>query len=60
MAATHIKSYRQVPGARVAALCSPGGRHLDGDFTGVAGNVGDNAPVKLDPASFTAFIGTSI
>ncbi len=55
MAATHIKSYRHVPGARIAALCSPNGRHLDGDFTGVAGNVGDNAPVKLDPGTFTAY-----
>jgi predicted dehydrogenase len=55
MAATHIKALRQVPGARVAALCNPSGRHLDGDFTGVAGNVGDNAPVKLEPGSFKAF-----
>lgn len=55
MAATHIKAWRQVPAARVAALCNPSGRHLDGDFTGVAGNVGDNAPVKLEPGSFTAY-----
>ncbi len=55
MAATHIKALRQVPGVRVAALCNPSGRHLDGDFTGVAGNVGDNAPVKLEPGSFRAF-----
>ncbi|MBI3874677.1 MAG: Gfo/Idh/MocA family oxidoreductase [Verrucomicrobia bacterium] len=55
MAATHIKAYRQVPGARVAALCNPSGRRLDGDFTGVAGNVGDNAPVKLPPNSFQTF-----
>jgi len=55
MAATHIKAYRQVPGARLVALCNPSGRHLDGDFTGVAGNVGDNAPVKLDPGSFKPY-----
>lgn len=48
MAATHIKAYRGVAGARVAGLCNPSGRHLDGDFTGVAGNVGTNEPVKLD------------
>ncbi|HKQ40070.1 MAG TPA: Gfo/Idh/MocA family oxidoreductase [Verrucomicrobiae bacterium] len=48
MAATHIKAYRQVPGARIAGLCNPSGRHLDGDFTGVAGNVGTNEPVILD------------
>lgn len=55
MAATHIKALRQVSGVRVAALCNPSGRHLDGDFTGVAGNVGDNAPVKLEPGSFKAY-----
>ena len=55
MAAMHIKAWRQVTGARVAALCNPSGRHLDGDFTGVAGNVGDNAPVKLEAGSFKAF-----
>src|SRR6185369_6264405 len=48
MAATHIRAYRQVEGARIAALCNPSGRHLDGDFTNVAGNVGATDPVKLD------------
>ena len=48
MAATHIRAYRQVEGARVAAICNPSGRHLDGDFTNVAGNVGATDPVKLD------------
>src|SRR5688572_29229740 len=48
MAATHIKAYRQIEGVKVAALCNPSGRHLDGDFSKVAGNVGDNAPVVLD------------
>ena len=48
MAATHIKAYRQLAGVRVAALCNPSGRHLDGDFSKVTGNVGDNQPVILD------------
>ncbi len=48
MGVTHIKAYRHVPGVRVAALCNPSGRHLDGDFTGVAGNVGTDEPLKLD------------
>lgn len=55
MAATHIKAYRDVLGAEVAALCNPSGRRLDGDFSDVAGNVGDNEPVKLEPGSFKAF-----
>src|SRR5262245_20812126 len=48
MAATHIRACRQVEGARIAGLCNPSGRHLDGDFTNVAGNVGATDPVKLD------------
>jgi predicted dehydrogenase len=48
MAATHIKAYRQIEGVKIAALCNPSGRHLDGDFSKVAGNVGDNAPLVLD------------
>lgn len=54
MAATHIRAYRQVQNARVAALCNPSGRHLDGDFTNVAGNVGATDPVKLDMAGVKA------
>jgi predicted dehydrogenase len=48
MAATHIRAYRQVEGVRVGALCNPSGRHLDGDFSDVTGNVGAADPVKLD------------
>ena len=54
MAASHIRAYRQVPEGRVAALCNPSGRHLDGDFTNVAGNVGATDPVKLDMAGVKA------
>lgn len=48
MAATHIKAYRQLQGVRIAAICNPSGRRLDGDFSNVSGNVGTNEPVKLD------------
>ncbi len=48
MGATHVKAWRHVAGARIAALCNPSGRHLDGDFSGVAGNIGTNEPVRLD------------
>ena len=54
MAATHIKAWRQVEGTRIAALCNPSGRHLDGDFTNVAGNVGNNDPLKLDMTGIKA------
>jgi len=48
MAATHLRAYRQVPGAHIAAICNPSGRNLDGDFSNVTGNVGSNEPFKLD------------
>jgi hypothetical protein len=54
MAATHVRAYRQVEGARVLALCNPSGRHLDGDFTNVTGNVGAVDPVKLDMSGVKA------
>lgn len=55
MAATHLKAYREVPGAQIVALCNPSGNRLDGDFSNVSGNVGDGEPIKLDPNSFKAF-----
>ena len=48
MAATHLRAYRDVAQARVVAICNPSGRHLDGDFSKVAGNVGAKDPVILD------------
>ncbi|EEF58809.1 Gfo/Idh/MocA family protein [Pedosphaera parvula] len=48
MAVTHIKAYRNVGGVRIGALCSPSGKHLDGDFSDVAGNIGSNEPIRLD------------
>lgn len=54
MGATHIKAYRKVPAARLVAVCNPSGRHLDGDFSDVVGNVGDKEPLKLDMRSIRA------
>ena len=53
MTVQHLKAYRGISGARVAALCNPSGRHLDGDFSQVAGNVGDKgtAAPRHDPGS---------
>jgi predicted dehydrogenase len=55
MAATHLKAYREVKDAQIVALCNPSGRHLDGDFSDVAGNVGDNEPIRLEPDSFKGY-----
>lgn len=54
MAATHIRAYQKTPGAVLAAFCSPSGRHLDGDFTNVAGNIATGDPLKVDMTSIRA------
>lgn len=48
MGAMHVKAYRKIPQARIAALCSQSGRNLDGDFSKVAGNLGPQESVRLD------------
>jgi len=48
MAATHLKAYRQITDYRIAAICNPSGRNLDGDFSKVAGNIGSTEALKLD------------
>ena len=55
MTVQHLKAYRGLPDARVAALCNPSGRHLDGDFSQVEGNVGDKEPLRLDMTRVRAF-----
>jgi len=55
MAVTHIRAWRQLASARIAAVCNPSGRHLDGRFEDVAGNVGSNDPVQLDMTATRAF-----
>ena len=55
MAVAHLKAYRQLDKVRIAALCNPSGRHLDGDFSDVIGNVGDGEPVTLDMDGVKAF-----
>ena len=53
MAATHIRAYQKVVDAQIVGLCSPSGRHLDGDFSTVAGNIDTGDPLKLDVSAIT-------
>jgi predicted dehydrogenase len=55
MAATHIKAYRQISGVKVAAICNPSGRRLDGDFSDVTGNIGAADAIKLDMEEIKAY-----
>lgn len=55
MAATHLKAYRQITGGRVTAFCNPSGRHLDGDFSSVAGNLPGQEPLRWDMKDVRAY-----
>jgi predicted dehydrogenase len=55
MAVAHLKAWAKVPGVRIAALCNPSGRNLDGNFAGVAGNVGDGEAFRLDMTGVKTF-----
>jgi len=55
MGATHIKACRQIDGCRIAALCNPSGRNLDGDFSNVTGNIGSDDPLQLDMSRVAAY-----
>jgi predicted dehydrogenase len=55
MGATHLKAYRQIEDCRVAALCNPSGRNLDGNFSQVAGNVGSAGPLIPDMTQVKAY-----
>ena len=48
MGVTHIKAYRKIPGARVAAICDAFKLPADGVLSSVTGNVADPDPVRLD------------
>ena len=55
MGAMHIKALKNVQGARLAAICNPSGRKLDGDLSNVSGNIGTQEPLKLDMSQIAAF-----
>jgi predicted dehydrogenase len=54
MGVTHIKAYRKIPGARLAAICDAYRLPADGDLSSF-GNVGDSEPIKLDMTQVRAF-----
>ena len=55
MGVTHIKSYRQIPGARVAAICDAVRLPVDGDLSNIAGNIGGAGGLKLDMKQVRAY-----
>ncbi len=55
MGVTHMKAYRQIEGARIAAICDAVALPLDGDFSKVSGNVGSKDLFRLDMSQVKAF-----
>lgn len=54
MGATHLKAYRKIPGARIAAICDSVRLPVDGVIAS-DGNVGDGEAVRLDMSSVRAY-----
>lgn len=48
MGQTHIKAYRQVPGAQIVAICDAVRLPADGNLTGVAGNIASTDAIHFD------------
>ncbi len=55
MALAHLRALRHIPDVRVAAICNPSGRNLDGDLSQVSGNIGGTDPVRLDMSQVKAY-----
>ena len=54
MGVTHLKAYRQIPGARIAAICDAVRLPVDGDFSTIGGNIGSADVLKLDMTQIKA------
>lgn len=55
MGATHIKSYLKIPGARLGAICDAVRLPVNGNLSGIAGNIGDGKPLQLDMTQVKAY-----
>jgi predicted dehydrogenase len=55
MGATHIKSWLKIPGARLGAICDAARLPVNGNLSGIAGNIGDSKPLQLDMTQVKAY-----
>jgi predicted dehydrogenase len=55
MGVTHLRGWQKVTGACVAALYNASGRRLDGDFSDVSGNLGEEDALRLDMTQIKAY-----
>lgn len=54
MGVTHIKAYRNIPNAKLYAVCDAVRLPVDGDLSNVSGNVGTEEAVRLDMSQVKA------
>jgi predicted dehydrogenase len=55
MGLTHIKAYRQLPGARIAAICDAVRLPADGNLSSISGNIATTDQIKLDMSEVRAY-----
>lgn len=55
MGLTHIRAYRQVPGARIAAICDAVRLPVDGNLSSISGNIATTDQIKLDMNEVKAY-----
>ena len=55
MGAVHFKSYRQIEGAEVVAVCDPDPKRLTGDWSGAAGNIDAMTGGQADLSNLRTF-----
>ncbi len=55
MGVTHIKSYLQLEGVRIAAICDAVRLPLDGNLSSISGNIATTEPIQLDMSVVKAY-----
>lgn len=50
MGLTHLRNWLALPGVRITMLCDAKRLPVDGDFSGIAGNLGGAYSLKVDPS----------
>jgi len=55
MGLTHIRAYRQIKGARIAAICDAVRLPTDGNLSSVAGNIATTDAIQLDMSQVKAY-----